>query len=533
MEPPAPNMRWFCAQFDDDSLRPSTVVVVLPTRVLVADKPRTKRRSAKHYMYNGWVAKQARHHNNINSSKNNIMGSSTDASFATTPAAAVITIHTTAPLEDSDVICRALPGFFVRDADHPPSGNDDGDGSSSSSSSVVLVDCEGKVAIFLLMVAAGKTSTPLSPSCAVWVVDDEKIRRAVASGEATSDAVNLMLVGEFTVGRLVLKSGSSILLVPGGLVGSTSGRGELVELVSTYSTTGSASGISQNGSLQGSRTRGSANPVEGRVKFPSLKVKLLGQMNGKSAACCDHSDFPLNSRTPVDIETELFKGKVLVILRPPNPEVDDPYWNERIFAKKKRRMIVQIQGKFKYQPQGVVYAGAEVSDQMKLGLLTKGLCGVLLRLVESFNTQVHYSYGDSAGDEKPHIVIPAYSFFERVVATPPGEQPPPIDVLFEESKASISERRRSDGTGIWNTTDTFSLSFFSMYIDLPTWQLTSLPLQGDISLKTFWGESLLNLCMYEKLGKQPEHYQNSNKYAFAIQVGIIRSYVLNPLNSLQ
>jgi hypothetical protein len=36
------------------------------------------------------------------------------------------------------------------------------------------------------------------------------------------------------------------------------------------------------------------------------------------------------------------------------------------------QLILQIQGKFKRQPRGVLYAGAEVSEPMKLGLLAKG-----------------------------------------------------------------------------------------------------------------------------------------------------------------
>jgi hypothetical protein len=159
--------------------------------------------------------------------------------------------------------------------------------------------------------------------------------------------------------------------------------------------------------------------------------------------------------------------------------------------------VIQIQGKFKYQPVGIVFAGAEVSEQMKLGMLVRGLCGMLLKLVDSYNSNVHYSFGDSKGLEKPHIVAPAYTFFERVVATPPDETPPPMDCFFEESNESISRRKASESNGEWNTTDTYSLSFYSMYIDLPTWKLVSLPVSGDISLKTFWGNSLLSIVWRE------------------------------------
>ena len=242
--------------------------------------------------------------------------------------------------------------------------------------------------------------------------------------------------------------------------------------------------------------------------FPSLQLCHLGG-NGKPKR------FPLNARNPIDIDTDLFKGKVLVLVRPENPEQDDPYWNERLFSKKKRRLMIQIQGKFQREPQGVVYAGAEVTEKMKLGLVSRGLCQVLLKLVQTFNQNIHYSFGD--GEEMAHICAPAYTFFERVVATPQGETPPPMDEPFPESAESLALRNKTRSVGRWNTSDIYSFSFYSMYIDLPTWQLVGLPATGDLSFKTFWGDSLLRICMYEKVGESDRHTMESKRYAFTIQ----------------
>jgi len=409
----------------------------------------------------------------------------------------VVTLQSSSPLEDSLVIRDVFPGLFRVDEGH----EDD---------SVVLIDSDGRVTVFLL-------PSDVSTS-AVWVTDDELFRTAAAGEDRY---LKLESVGEFTIGKLDLQSGASILLAPHGLLNSYIGRKYALKLLRTPACRLPAGCENASTCEEKNVAETSQMPYsepECRLpKFPSLQVKLQ-RRNGVL------HPFPLNARAPVDVETELFKGKLLLLIRPPNPE-DDPYWNERVFSKKKRRMIVQVQGKFNYRPKGIIYAGAEVSNQMKLGLLSKGLCGVLLRLVESFNSQLHYSYGDSKGDEKPHIAVPAYSFFERVVVTPQGEQPPPIDELFGESSASATSRKRSNGDGIWNTSDTFSFSFYSMYIDLPTWQLVGLPLQGDLSLKTFWGDSMLKICMYEKLGNQAEHYQRSNNYAFAIQVSINNAFL--------
>ena len=68
-------------------------------------------------------------------------------------------------------------------------------------------------------------------------------------------------------------------------------------------------------------------------KFSTLDVSLM-QMNGQL-----EPNTPLNSRVGIPVETELFVGSIILILRPINPE-DDPYYNEKIFSKKKRRVSI-------------------------------------------------------------------------------------------------------------------------------------------------------------------------------------------------
>jgi hypothetical protein len=256
-------------------------------------------------------------------------------------------------------------------------------------------------------------------------------------------------------------------------------------------------------------------------QFPSLQLRLLEKGSKRRK-------LPLNAQEPVDFETELFKGKVLVIVRPNHPEKEDPYWNERIFAQKRRRIIIQIQGKFQYLPQGVVYAGAEITELMKLGLVTKGLSKILLTLLQGFYQNLHHSFGDN--EELAHIVAPADQFFQRIVVTKPGEIPPAMDTGEFEEKSSMQQplnqqqpfknatNTTATAIGPWNTSDTYSFSFYSMYIDLPTWQLVGLPASGDLSLKTFWRNAALRICMYEKTSKDcKKHIQKFINYAFVVQ----------------
>lgn len=113
----------------------------------------------------------------------------------------------------------------------------------------------------------------------------------------------------------------------------------------------------------------STAPLNSRL-FPCLSVKVL-----KSSKDQHFSNFPLNARGAVPVETELFVGRLLLVMRPDNP-LDDPHWNEKIFSTKKRRVFMQLQGKLKYKPRGELYAGMEISDPMNLGLLASGLCNM-------------------------------------------------------------------------------------------------------------------------------------------------------------
>lgn len=272
-------------------------------------------------------------------------------------------------------------------------------------------------------------------------------------------------------------------------------------------------------------------------KFPTLDVKLLGINN-------QYENFTLNSQIPVDIETNLFIGKMNMILRPMNdPATEDPYWYERIFSKKKRRIVIQIQGKFKYIPTNgnIIYAGAEISNQMKLGLITRGLCSILLKLVESFYNNIHYSFGDHNNIELPHIVAPANAFFDVMIQTPNNEIPPNINELFVETSESVSLRKKSSSSNStngyqWNTNDTYSFAFFSMYIDLPSWQLVGIPARGDLSLKTFWGNSFLSICMYENKSNNNsnnKHIHKDNIYAFSVQAKYLGKNYIQHQNSDQ
>ena len=174
------------------------------------------------------------------------------------------------------------------------------------------------------------------------------------------------------------------------------------------------------------------------------------------------------------------------------------------------------------------------------------LSGLLLKWAEKDNQDLYYSFGNE-GKEKARVVVPAHTFFDHVVVTPHGDLPPSILEPLVEPKETIDRRLKQQqkqsrevshsqqdtfffanklsnqetNPWTWNITDTYSMSFCTSNIDLPTWSLIDVPQLGDIGLKAFIGNSMLRFVMYENLNlpeKGTYHSQNLLRYAFVVQV---------------
>ena len=70
-------------------------------------------------------------------------------------------------------------------------------------------------------------------------------------------------------------------------------------------------------------------------KSSSLKLSKPPDFTTLSVKSMDGKSIQINSREGVPIENEFFEGRIMLILRPPNP-TDDPYYYQKLFSKKKR-----------------------------------------------------------------------------------------------------------------------------------------------------------------------------------------------------
>ena len=274
-------------------------------------------------------------------------------------------------------------------------------------------------------------------------------------------------------------------------------------------------------------------PPAAASAFPTLEASILG-LDGT------YSPLQINSRHPVPIDTPLFEGHVLLLVRP-ETEAEDPYYMEHVFKGKRRRFEVQIQGRFKVAVDGILYTGGEVTiKQMQLGLLTRGVARGLLSLISAV-LPIHYSFGQPPSSsaapqaEAPHIVSPLMISADRMVVTPFGQPPPPLGAPGSCNLASIEKdaqrkARRADAAqspsyGHFDTTSTYTFSFNTSNVDLPTWQLRGLPLWENLDLRSFWDSGGLRIVCYRHRATTESvnpsvapHTPSTADYAFAIQI---------------
>ena len=411
----------------------------------------------------------------------------------------VVTISSQDPSTDAEAIIYALSNTdFTRE--------------DQSNGSIALIGEE--LGTFLII-----KGNPILRMAQAIVVPSDTIQTVQSSNilERLSFCQRLVPTDERTVICILDLPGSSrIILITPFVMESAVGREALVKLLVINSddiiSTPSKDCHENGNAIMTPENDTEVDAPPNLPEFPTLDVSLLSTQER-------FEQYPVNSPTAIPFETELFVGKMIFILRPEDPTTD-PYWNERLFSKRKRRFVFQLQGKFKRTPRGTVYAGAEISDPMRIGLVAKGMCSILLNLVRSFNSNMHFSFGDKRKEEESHIVIPAWSFFELLVVTKSGDTPPPMGEPFPESQESKEERKSSNSVGNWNTEDTYSMSYYSMYIDLPTWKVVKVPVAPDIDLRTFWNKSYLKIVLYEnETGlNDKRHLRKDNSYFFALKI---------------
>ncbi|KAG7360558.1 DUF547 domain containing protein [Nitzschia inconspicua] len=445
-----------------------------------------------------------------------------------TMEASVAVIHSSSPPEDGELLSKILPSRFELDSEHTPATVSLHAGQPYSCTIIVLP-----------VGSQRETSSTVSSYATICLNNNTEVLETAERAVAEGIPVDETNISQHRLAKFVSAGGCSITLTTSAVWSQPENRSMVIEfmtnndpekqsngnnrrfvVLSTNEQTSGSASSERSSSMRRTLSLPSMVPPvvttrdissQNRI-FPTLRTRVLS-MDG------NFTPFALNSQTPIPVETELFVGQLLLLIRPKDPPQDDPFWHERLFSKKKRRVSIQLQGKLKYQPEGTLMAGMEISNPMNLGLIASGLCNIILKMTKSFNPALHYSFG-TADKERAHICFPASTFFERLVVTPPGETPPDIMEELEEDPQSARDRKAYKTKIDWNTTDTYSMSFHSMYIDFPSWSVVKLPVGKDVSLQTFWGDSSASIVLYEVPNnlKEDRHSMATNKYCLSVEL---------------
>lgn len=258
---------------------------------------------------------------------------------------------------------------------------------------------------------------------------------------------------------------------------------------------------------------------EAEVSVNAPRFQFLSVRNAAPNSSPSH--FYPNAREVQRFESDLVDGKVLLALRVAGYE--DPYYAS-MFEGKKRTIQVQFQLRFKRKPRGVLYLGGELPRKMQLGLMTKGLCNVVIALVNKISSHGHASFGKISDNESetelPHIVFPLWSGATKLMLTKAGSgSPPDLGKEIEEAPEAKKRRKKAgfNAPGDIDEGDVLTFSMHTMYLDLVQWKMTNLGAIKDRDLGIFWGNMPLTIALYETTN--PKVHRNKTK-SYYLKVAI-------------
>ena len=223
--------------------------------------------------------------------------------------------------------------------------------------------------------------------------------------------------------------------------------------------------------------------------IPSLRI-----------TAADSEVIKINPDIPIPIETEYFKGDILIMLNCNDKRLSKYDIYSEHFKGKQRKFEIQIQGMMKTIPDGEIMIGGELPQQLELTFFTKTFLSVLSKFATTINPSAHISFGTkknlSGMHELPHLMFPLMKIVDKVVVTPPGESAPKLGSEIYESVAHQKSRKSSQERFRFQLDYLYTLSLYSMYVDFPAWKVCGIPGIGEKCLNDFIGKQNLLLVSY-------------------------------------
>lgn len=236
------------------------------------------------------------------------------------------------------------------------------------------------------------------------------------------------------------------------------------------------------------------------VLHPALEPFYIIDTQTKQRIQCNGS--------PYQFSTDYFSGTVLVLIRP--PDVDTSQDKVAVYLRpKQRRFEFQFQIRLHKVPSPGqrLYFACSLAQPITLGVIQRAFVGASMAFCKSSNPTFHYNVTGNS-EELPHMAFPVEQGMNRVVATAPEQVPPTLGGAIEESDESV-HRRKKGGTVNWNTSDTYTLSLWSAYVDFLDWKVLNLPGIRPFALSRVIGTQPIYLTLYEVPENAEKHSTDS------------------------
>lgn len=199
--------------------------------------------------------------------------------------------------------------------------------------------------------------------------------------------------------------------------------------------------------------------------------------------------------TAVDIDTELFLGKMLLMFR--TPEADEISSENPIasyFKGKQRRFEFQWQFKLKKVPEGDMFFCAELDEPVQMGMIQRALTSTALKFVKKMNQGFSYYLSESL-DSPSYLSFPIGTSMDRFAVTKPGESVPNLGEEVIEDVDTMRQRKKGKKIE-WNVNDVYTMAVWSAYLDWIDWKLMNFPGIRPFAVTSVAGVQPIKLTLF-------------------------------------
>lgn len=199
--------------------------------------------------------------------------------------------------------------------------------------------------------------------------------------------------------------------------------------------------------------------------------------------------------TAVDIDTELFSGKMLLMFR--TPEADEISSENPIasyFKGKQRRFEFQWQFKLKKVPEGDMFFCAELDEPVQMGMIQRALTSTALKFVKKMNQGFSYYLSESL-DSPSYLSFPIGTSMDRFAVTKPGESVPNLGEEVIEDVDTMRQRKKGKKIE-WNVNDVYTMAVWSAYLDWIDWKLMNFPGIRPFAVTSVAGVQPIKLTLF-------------------------------------